>query len=298
MTRAYSRWVDDLASLPEYQALLQTEKEKWEELQKLVTEQRVSIWRYWEFKVLVCLLLVYWLILIGQISQALRVAEDQWNKRQRNQLEEQSSGAQREQELEQCVANLQSQLEQVRREQAALLNAELAATRASWNRDKQQEISIIQVRSEQVYQTKLQEQRKNLEQALQQVKEDADLQKKELLSKTEAKLQQSVKAREEELKCYYVEKEQAEIKQIKDELQADIQTALAQVQTQLFMDPKTEQRGSEVARGVSGTLSDGTITDVIQNFCKDIVNRAVSQAKKEWNKASFIFCLKDKPFND
>lgn len=260
VTRAYSRWVDDLASLPEYQALLQTEKEKWEELQKLVTEQR--------------------------ISQALRAAEDQWNKRQRNQLEEQSSGAQREQELEQCVANLQSQLEQVRREQAALLNAELAAARASWNRDKQQEISIIQVRSEQVYQTKLQEQRKNLEQALQQVKEDADLQKKELLSKTEAKLQQSVKAREEELKCYYVEKEQAEIKQIKDELQADIQTALAQVQTQLFMDPKTEQRGSEVARGVSGTLSDGTITDVIQNFCKDIVNGAVSQAKKEWNKIS------------
>uniref|UniRef100_A0A3B4X9K2 Centrosomal protein 152 n=1 Tax=Seriola lalandi dorsalis TaxID=1841481 RepID=A0A3B4X9K2_SERLL len=149
VTRAYNRWTEDLTSLPEYQVCLQTEREKWERLQEKCTEQ-----------------------------QALRKAEEQWHKKHKNQLEEQSSGAQRVEELQEEVATLQSQLEQVRREQAALLKAELAGARAVWNRDKQQEISVIQVRSERVYQTKLQDQHKKLEQALQQSREEADLQKK------------------------------------------------------------------------------------------------------------------------
>lgn len=41
VTRAYNRWIEDLTSLPEYQAGLQTEKEKWEEQQEQHTEQRV-----------------------------------------------------------------------------------------------------------------------------------------------------------------------------------------------------------------------------------------------------------------
>lgn len=42
VTRAYNRWIEDLTSLPEYQASLQREKEKWEELHKQLAEQRVS----------------------------------------------------------------------------------------------------------------------------------------------------------------------------------------------------------------------------------------------------------------
>lgn len=42
VTRAYNRWIEDLTSLPEYQASLQREREKWEELHKGLTEQRVS----------------------------------------------------------------------------------------------------------------------------------------------------------------------------------------------------------------------------------------------------------------
>lgn len=41
VTRAYNRWIEDLTSLPEYQAALQTEREKWEELQEKHTEQQV-----------------------------------------------------------------------------------------------------------------------------------------------------------------------------------------------------------------------------------------------------------------
>ncbi|XP_055011387.1 centrosomal protein of 152 kDa isoform X2 [Boleophthalmus pectinirostris] len=248
VTRAYNRWVEDLTSLPEYQASLQSEKEKWEECQQKLTDQK--------------------------ISQAVRAAEDLWAKRQRSQQEGQAS-SHLEEELQQTVSTLQSQLDQTRREQAALLKAELSAARTVWNRDKLQEINKAQVRSEQAYQ-------KKLEQALQQVKEEVELEKKDLLSQTEARIQQAVKTREQELKCCFAEKEKAQMKEIKEEMHAEIQAALAQVQTQLFV----EQQGSEEAKKTSRGQSEDTITHVVQNLCKNIVNRAVSQAKKEWKKMS------------
>nr|XP_020477594.1 centrosomal protein of 152 kDa isoform X2 [Monopterus albus] len=256
VTRAYNRWTEDLTSLPEYQASLQTEKEKWEELQKKHTEQRVS--------------------------QALREAEEQWNKRHKNQLEAQSSGALQVEELQEEVVILQSQLEQVRREQAALLKAELAGARAAWNRDKQQEISIIQVRSEQDYQTKLQEERKKLEQALQ----DADLQKKELLLQMEAKLQQTVRVREEEWRHQHAEKELTQRQKMRDELFTELHTALAEIQGQLLRDFSRDLQGTEDTRKTSGSSSEGTIARMVQISCRDIVNQAVSQAKKDWKKIS------------
>ncbi|XP_026167848.1 centrosomal protein of 152 kDa [Mastacembelus armatus] len=260
VTRAYSHWIEDLTSLTEYQASLQTEKEKWEELQEKHTAERVT--------------------------QALRDAEEQWNRRQKKQLEEQNSGALQLDELQEQVATLQSQLEQLRREQAALLKAELAAARATWNRDKQQEITIIQVRSEQMYQTKLEEQQKKLGQALQGAREDADLQKKELLLQMEAKLQQTVRAREEEWRCQHAEKELMQRQQIRDELLAELQTGLAEIKEQLLRDPKTDQGSTEDTTRTSGAQSEGSVTHMVQASCRDLVSRAVSQAKKEWKKIS------------
>uniref|UniRef100_A0A3B4VJJ9 Centrosomal protein 152 n=1 Tax=Seriola dumerili TaxID=41447 RepID=A0A3B4VJJ9_SERDU len=260
VTRAYNRWTEDLTSLPEYQVCLQTEREKWEQLQEKCTEQRVS--------------------------QALRKAEEQWHKKHKNQLEEQSSGAQRVEELQEEVATLQSQLEQVRREQAALLKAELAGARAVWNRDKQQEISVIQVRSERVYQTKLQDQHKKLEQALQQSREEADLQKKELLLQMEAKLRETLRAREEDWSCQHAEKELTQRQQMRDEILAELQTGLAEVQARLLRDPRTDQQGTESTRRTSEATSETTLTHIIQTSCSDIVSRAISQAKTEWKKIS------------
>ncbi|XP_040893864.1 centrosomal protein of 152 kDa [Toxotes jaculatrix] len=260
VTRAYNRWIEDLTSLPEYQASLQTEKDRWEELQEKCTEQ--------------------------QVSQALREAEEQWHKKHKKQLEEQGSGAQKVEELQEEVTALQNQLEQVRREQAALLKAELAGARAAWNRDKQQEISIIQARSEQMHQTKLKEQHKKLEQALKQAREDADLQKKELLLQMEAKLQETLRAREEEWSCLHAQKEETQRQRMRDELLAELQTGLAEVQAQLLRDPKTDQQGTENNKRTSETTSERTITHIIQTSCKDTVSRAISQAKKEWKKIS------------
>ncbi|XP_031726731.1 centrosomal protein of 152 kDa isoform X1 [Anarrhichthys ocellatus] len=255
VTRAYNRWMEDLTSLPEYHASLQIEREKWEELQEKCTEQRVS--------------------------QALKEAEGQRCDKNKNQLEEQSSGTQRVEDLQEEVASLHSQLEQEKRGQTALLKAELAGARAAWNRDKQ-EISVLQLRNEQVYQSKLQEQRNKLEQALQQAREDGDLHKKELLLQMEAKLQKTLRAREEEWSCRHAEKEQAGRKQMREELRAELQAGLAEVQAQLLRDPKTDQQGTEYTKRTSEATSEGTVTHILQAFCKDLVNRAVSQAKKEW----------------
>lgn len=222
-----------------------------------------------------------------QVSRALRQAEQQWHKKYKNQLEEHSYGAERVEELQEQLAALQSQLEHMNREQAALLKAELAGARAAWNRDKQQEISIIQARSEQMYQTKLQEQCKNLQQTVQQSREDADLQKKELLLQMETKIQQTVRAREEEWKCLYAEKELNQRQQIRDELLAEVQTGLAEVQAQLLRDHKTDQQDT---RRTSGATTETTVTHIIQNSCRDMVNTAVSLAKKEWKKVSEIMC--------
>ncbi|KAM4573306.1 centrosomal protein of 152 kDa isoform 2-T3 [Odontesthes bonariensis] len=259
VTRAYNRWIEDLSSLPEYRTSLHTEREKWQELQDELTEQRVS--------------------------QALREAEEQWHKKHKNQLVEHGSGAQRAEGLEEEVTDLKSQLAQATREQAALLKAELAGARAAWNRDKQQEISIIRVRSEEAYQVKLEEQRKRLEQAVKQARDDADLQREELHLQMEAKLQQTARAQEEEWRCQYAEKELAQKRQMRDEFLAEVQTGLTEVQAQVLRATKTDQLGPEDSRRTSGFTSEVTITD-IQTSYRNLVTRAVSEAKMEWKKIS------------
>lgn len=194
-------------------------------------------------------------------------------------------------ELQEELVELQTQLEQSRREQATLLKAELAGARAAWNRDKQQQLTAIQSRSEQMYQTKLQEQRTKLEQALQKVREEADLQKKEMLLQMEAKLQQTLGTQKEEWRRQHAEKEQAQRQQTRGEILAELHAALAEVQAQCLFDSKTHQQDNEDIRTSSGATSEGTITQFIQTSCRDIMNRAVSQAKEGWRKVSCLKCF-------
>ncbi|XP_061772893.1 centrosomal protein of 152 kDa isoform X2 [Nerophis ophidion] len=258
VARAYERWIEDLTSLPEFRACLQREKEKWEEQQKQDTKPK-----------------------------AMMEAEQLSHKNQQEQLQDQSWGAQRVAELQEEVVTLQRQLEQMNREQHALLKAELAGARAAWNRDKQQEISVVQARSEQVLQSRLQEQRKKLELALLNAKEEAEHRKKELFLQMEAKLHQTLRATEDEWRYQQAEKEHTQKRQIKEDFLAELQTSLGEVHTQLLGDFRTEalkQQNNEVIT-CSGA-SESAITDIIQTFCREIVDGAVSQAKKDWKKIS------------
>lgn len=209
-----------------------------------------------------------------QIAQALREAEEQWLKKQSNNVEHQ-----RFEELQEDVASLQSQLEHVKAEQAALLKAELSAARAVWNRDKQQEISVLKVCSEQLYQSRLQEQHKKLEQ----VRIEADRQRKELLLQMEAKLQETLRSREEEWRSQQAEKR----RQISDGLMTEVQSALADAQAQLLKDLKNTQKVPENRRS-SEMTSEMTVTHIIHSSCKDLVSRAVSEAKREWMRVSDV----------
>ncbi|XP_056138433.1 centrosomal protein of 152 kDa [Lampris incognitus] len=258
VTRAYSRWVEDLTSLPEYKANLQREEEKWKELQENNVQQ--------------------------QVSQALRLAEEKWHKRHRDPLVEQWVEAQRMDELQKQVASLQNQLEQVRGQQAALLRAELAGARATWNRDKQQELSAIQVRSEQECHAKLQEKDRKLQQALQQTREESELKKKELCLQMETERQQALRAREEEWSAQQAKKEQDQRKQIREEFLVELQAGLEELQAQLLGDANTEKQNTEGAMTLNGTTAE--IAHIIRSSCKDVLTKAVYQAKKEWKKMS------------
>lgn len=185
-------------------------------------------------------------------------------------------------QLQEEVADLQTQLEQLRHEQTALMQAELAGARATWNRDKQQELSAIQARMEQAHQNKLLEQRRKLEQALQQSREEAASQQQELHLQMEARLQKTLETREEEWRRESSEKEETRRGRTRGEILAELQAALADVQAQFKMHPRTDRRDSE-----GGAMSEGTISHIVKMSCRDIVDAAVSQAKEGWKKVSF-----------
>ncbi|KAJ3596388.1 hypothetical protein NHX12_002795 [Muraenolepis orangiensis] len=143
------------------------------------------------------------------------------------------------------IEQLRGQLEHLKGEQATLLRAELAAARATWTRDKKQEISLLACRE--------QEQRR-LGQALRQrAEEDHELQKKELLVRCEDELQQALRESEELWRGQLVEKEQAQQQQAREGFLAELEDALAQI---------------------------------VQSSYRDLVSKAVCQAKKEWQKMS------------
>lgn len=198
-------------------------------------------------------------------------------------------------QLQEEVADLQTQLEQARQAQAALMKAELAGARATWNRDKQQELSAIRDRMEQAYESKLLEQRRKLEQTLQRAAEDAASQKQELLLQMETRLQRTLESREEEWKCQSSAKEETRREQTRGEILAELQAALADVQAQFQTEPRTDRQDSEDMRTNSGTTSEHAVTHIIKMSCQDIVNAAVSQAKEGWIRVSL--CRSEKVFS-
>lgn len=194
-------------------------------------------------------------------------------------------------QLQEEVADLQTQLELVRHEQAALMKAELAAAKATWKRDKQQELCAVQDGVEKAYESKLLEQRRKLEHTLQQQRQEAASQKKELLLQMDARMQQTLETREEEWKCQTSAKEETHRQQTRGEMLAELQAALADVQEQFQRDLRSDQQGSEDIRTKRGATSEHTVTQIIKMSCRDIVNAAVSQAKEGWKRVSVCWVM-------
>ncbi|CAB1331866.1 unnamed protein product, partial [Coregonus sp. 'balchen'] len=249
----------DLPSLPEYKAALQRERENWESEQEKHVQQQVSL--------------------------ALRAAEERWQEeRLRSSEEEEQGGAGGDQRVEELqeevqrwrqleedlkteveevahlqsqVDDLQSQLGREREDKAALLEAELLAARASWSRDKQQEISSLQIFQEEQLKQAQKEARKEANGEL-------ERQRKELLLQKEAELQQALRDREEDWKSQEERRGQVERRQgreeAREEVLQELKAGLKEVQAVLLRGgahKEKENKGEvEGRRRASGSISE------------------------------------------
>ncbi|XP_073687907.1 centrosomal protein of 152 kDa [Garra rufa] len=126
ISRARSRWLQDLTSLPEYKSSLETEKDEWERLQQQHVQE--------------------------QVSSAVKAVEERWQDK----CAELEQCNRRNGELQEEVLTLSTRLEHLCQEQTALVKAELAAARDVWIRDKQEEMSRLRAQLQKEHKLKLQ----------------------------------------------------------------------------------------------------------------------------------------------
>ncbi|XP_016373258.1 LOW QUALITY PROTEIN: centrosomal protein of 152 kDa-like [Sinocyclocheilus rhinocerous] len=117
ISRARSRWLQDLTSLSEYKSSLQREKDEWERLQQQHVQE--------------------------QVSSAVKAVEERWQDTLRTKCAELEQCNVRNRELQEEALTLSIRLERLCQEQAALVKAELAAALDVWIRDKQEEMSRL-----------------------------------------------------------------------------------------------------------------------------------------------------------
>lgn len=213
-----------------------------------------------------------------------RVEELQEEVRRWRQLEEDlKTEVEEVAHLQSQVDDLQSQLDHEREEKAALLKAELLAARASWNREKQQEISSLQAFQEE-----------KLKQARKEANGEAERQRKELLLQTEAELQQALRNREEDWKRQEDRRGKEERSQgraeEREEVLRELKAGLKEVQSVLLRGGayKEKENGGEV-EGMR--RASGSVRELLMSTCKDLLFKAVAQAKKELKKVAVSLFL-------
>ncbi|KAG5273709.1 hypothetical protein AALO_G00154570 [Alosa alosa] len=138
VSRAHSRWLEELPTQPEYKARLQAEKSQW--------EQHTHT----------------------QISAAVEAAKDQWEEAAQADRAELEQSRERIGQLQEEVRSLQEEARSLGEQQEALLGAELAAARTSWTRRQQEETGRLQNQHQTQLEQDLQRAR---EEAQQEVKE-------------------------------------------------------------------------------------------------------------------------------
>ncbi|XP_051548227.1 centrosomal protein of 152 kDa-like isoform X3 [Myxocyprinus asiaticus] len=192
ISRARSRWLQDLTSLPEYKSNLQVEKDEWERLQQQHVQE--------------------------QVSSAVKAAEDRWQEMLHTKCTKLEECNRRNGELQEEVRSLSTLLERSCQEQAALIKAELAAAQDVWIRDKQEEISSL--RAELQREHKLQA---VLEQNLQQIlkQKDTELQKTLREKEQEWRSQQKIRLQEEMQRGQ--EEVLADLKEVLQEVQEGVE---------------------------------------------------------------------------
>ncbi|RXN26207.1 centrosomal protein of 152 kDa [Labeo rohita] len=186
ISRARSRWLQDLISLPEYKSSLQTEKDEWERLQ----QQHVK----------------------EQVSSAVKAVEERWQDTIRTKCAELEQCNRRNGELQEEMLSLSTRFERSCQEQTALVKAELAAARDVWIRDKQEEMSRLRAHLQR-------EQKQKLQAVLEQNLKQTDKQK-------DTELQKTLREKEQEWRDQQEIRLQEERQQVLEEVLNDLKEAL------------------------------------------------------------------------
>ncbi|XP_053552856.1 centrosomal protein of 152 kDa-like, partial [Bombina bombina] len=157
VTKARTRWLQELTSLSEYKANLKLEQEKWGKK----SEQK--------------------------IIDALSAAEENWRSRN-----DHADFNIKHKELEEKLASVKKELELKNEEYHALLKVELAKARAQWNKEKQEEMHHFQSQNEKDYCAFLDDHRNKISEALLLAKEDFEKQKKDLITHKDAEMKEQL----------------------------------------------------------------------------------------------------------
>ncbi|XP_061078065.1 centrosomal protein of 152 kDa [Conger conger] len=249
VSEARSSWVQEMTSLPEFKARLQTERQEWEKQREENVAQQVAV--------------------------ALKEAEQGWQHSCLKKLEE------LEAEHRQEAESLLRQLEQRREEEQAVLKAELARARTSWGRQKQEDMSRLRAQNEQDYRSFLEEHRAQLEQALAQAREEAGRRGAQLLLQKEADFQRLLRARQEEWSSQQERSSREERERYREEALGEVRAALEELQKHLGGGPERKECGEG---GSSDSLPEGPLWACVQAGCRNLLAKALAQAKQEWKK--------------
>ena len=214
---------------------------------------------------------------------ALKEAEQGWQHSCLKKLEE------LEAEHRQEAESLLRQLEQRREEEQAVLKVELARARTSWGREKQEEMSRLRAQNEQDYRSFLEEHRAQLEQALAQAREEAERRGALLLLQKEADFQRLLRARQEEWSTQQERSSREERERYREEALGEVQAALEELRNHLGEGPEMKERGEVCS---SASLPEGALWACVQAGCRNLLSKAVAQAKQEWKKASCFLFIK------
>ncbi|XP_062856378.1 centrosomal protein of 152 kDa [Trichomycterus rosablanca] len=240
VSTAQDSWLRDLTSLPEYKTNLQTEREQWEKLQEQYTQE--------------------------QVSSAIKASEDKWQEIITEKLKELDSSLSRNQELQDKVHNLTTQLKHHSEEQTSLLKSELSAARDLWNTEKQEEISCLRSQFQREQNSQLQKHQAQLERITEETREEA-------IRQGQAQLQEALHRKEQEWRSQQERILLKERQRAKEEVLRELQEVLKELHERRVVSEEQESM-------------DGSLRSKLRDLCRKALVRSVASAKHEWMKSS------------
>ncbi|XP_060115949.1 centrosomal protein of 152 kDa [Heteronotia binoei] len=259
LTKAHARWLQELTELEEYKTHLKAAQETWEKDYEVNTAKQVSL--------------------------AVSAAEEKWKK----ELENGNQTRVRTKELEEKVLSLKRELELKKEEIPAIVKAELAKARSLWNKEKQEEVLVIQEQNEKDYRTFLQDHRNKINELLAKAKEDFAKQKAELLEQKEADLKLCLERKQQEWAAQEAKRFQNEVCQYEDRTLIQMELLLEEMHKDLVKcsgDVTAWQARWRMAPQVQSNLRlKDRLMLCLQKAYNSAVSAVLEKAKQKGNKA-------------